>query len=408
MKMYGGERVEQLMDWLKIEEDMPIESGMLTKSIENAQKKVEGRNFDARKHVLQYDDVMNKQRKVIYDERKRILMGGDLREQTLRFLKSAVDRIVDTHTVRDGRDYEIDYPALALDAQQSFPLGTLELEVLLNKSPEEIAKWLSDRVLELYELKEFELGLAVLSQIHLIDEQVTQQGGGKVAIPEAVLWLAHAQQRAPESWGPWFAEANQLYLQYKDSASSGRSLATEIPAETRAGIQAFGAPLLREYERQFTLRSIDENWIEHLNLLDHLRSGVSLRGYGQQDPVVVYAQEAFAEFENFKQQIELDVVRKIFLVRMQEAQRPTDQRSAYNVRGMIRPGDGPRINEQGRQLSEVRSTAKIGRNTKCYCGSGKKYKQCHLAQDHGNPPENWVELYRAAYSEDPNLTPHAK
>jgi preprotein translocase subunit SecA len=409
MKMYGGERVEQLMDWLKIEEDMPIESGMLTKSIENAQKKVEGRNFDARKHVLSYDDVMNKQRKVIYDERRRILLGGDLREQTLGFLKSAVNRTVETHTVRNGREYEIDYPALTLEIQQSFPVGILDPEQFDGQSPEQIVDWLGRRVLELYEDKERELGRFVLAHLANIAAEIHAQGqangGGQVqvAIPDMIVWLANQMELKPDVWGAWFMESAQAMEQIEDARQNGTPLSPELLEIARQA----GAPLLREQERVITLRSIDENWIEHLNLLDHLRSGVSLRGYGQQDPVVVYAQEAFAEFENFKQQIELDVVRKIFLVRVPEPQRhappapPQQERSAYNVRGMSQPSEQPRTDETGKRVAETRTAAKIGRNTKCYCGSGKKYKQCHLNQDGGNPPDDWVERYQSAYGEAP-------
>jgi preprotein translocase subunit SecA len=348
MKMYGGERVEKLMEWLKIEEDMPIESGMLTKSIENAQKKVEGRNFDSRKHVLQYDDVMNKQRTVIYDERRRILLGGDLREQTVRFLRSIVERAVKANTIGAGREATVDVTGLASELMQTFPLGIVDPETLRGMDPPEMTAHFQERVLKLYEKKEEEIGRVVL---------LNQNPG---ATDEELA--AHAREA--------------------------------------------GSPHLREIERVITLRSIDESWIDHLNLLDHLRSGVSLRGYGQQDPVVIYAQEAFAEFETLKEQIELDVVRKIFLLRVQEPERQLQQqqqRSAYNIRGMSRPAEpgAQRTDETGKNVSEQRAAPKLGRNMKCYCGSGKKYKQCHLPQDGGNPPSNWQEQYERAYGEAP-------
>jgi len=134
---------------------------------------------------------------------------------------------------------------------------------------------------------------------------------------------------------------------------------------------------------------------------------VALRGYGQQDPVVIYAQEAFAEFETLKEQIELDVVRKVFLVRVQEPERQVQQqRSAYNIRSMSQPSEPggaaqQRTDETGKNVSEQRIAPKIGRNMKCYCGSGKKYKACHLPKDNGNPPSNWPEQYEKAYGEAP-------
>jgi preprotein translocase subunit SecA len=340
MKMYGGERVEQLMNFLKIEDDVPIESGMLTKSIENAQKKVEGRHFDTRKHVLQFDDVNNKKRSVIYDERKRILHGGDLKEQILEFAVGAVDRVVNSNTIVEGRQVQIDLPQLIIDARQNFPMGDLEPEQFEGKSPEAIAEQLKDRVISLYEGKEEEIGRAVLrrQQPEITDEELAA--------------------RAKEA----------------------------------------GAPHLREIERVLTLKSIDENWIDHLNMLDHLRSGVSLRGYGQQDPVVIYAQEAFDAFENLKEQIQLDVIRKIFLIRLEIPEE--ERKSAYNVRGAGRMQPGM-FTEDGKRISETREAPKIGRNMKCYCGSGKKYKQCHLKEDGGSPPENWHVQYEKAYGEQP-------
>jgi preprotein translocase subunit SecA len=403
MKMYGGERVEKLMEWLKIEEDMPIESGMLTKSIENAQKKVEGRNFDARKNVLQYDDVMNKQRTVIYDERRRILLGGDLREQTLGFLREAVKRVVEDHTIRNGREFEIDYPALALEAMQSFPLGLLQPAELEGKHPDDLATWLEDKVLALYAHKETEAGLALLRLAKVFaDDLAARPQGGQITVPQHLMWLMQILEITQEDVLQWAAKSAQLYADYEAAKAEG---STALAGLEQTITQDYGAPFLREMERVITLRGIDENWIDHLNLLDHLRSGVSLRGYGQQDPVVVYAQEAFAEFERFKQQIQLDVVRKIFLVRVQEpeqqVQQVQQQRSAYNVRGMSQPGEGQRVDEAGKRVAEVRGAPKLGRNMKCYCGSGKKYKQCHLPQDGGSPPDNWPDLYRQAYGEVP-------
>ena len=341
MKMYGGERVEALMEFLKIEEEIPIESRLLTRSIENAQKKVEGRNFEARKHVLQFDDVMNKQRTVIYDERRRILEGGDLRDQTLGFIRSAVERVVNNNVVAHGRNVEVDYEALALEARQNFPMPTLEPEHFQGKTQAEMAELLYDMVFILYERKEEEIG-------------------------RFILW-----QNNPE-----ISEA-------------------ELAARAREA----GEPSMRELERVITLKSIDENWIDHLNMLDHLRSGVSLRGYGQQDPVVVFAQEAFDAFENMKEQVQLDVIRKLFMVRLQ-VQEPIERKSAYNIRGAGRAEPGM-TDEMGKRVSERRLAEKLGRNMPCYCGSGKKYKKCHLPLDRGNPPEDWVEQYVKHYGEEP-------
>jgi preprotein translocase subunit SecA len=313
---------------------------MLTRSIENAQKKVEGRNFDIRKHVLQYDDVVNKQRTVIYDERRRILHGESLKEQTYGFIRKAVERVVSEHSARTGRHFDVDLAELLVDVQQNFPLYGISTADFESKEPEELSDFLEQRVLALYEQKETEVGRAVL----------------RTQFPDITEEMLAAKAR-------------------------------EI-----------GALQMREIERVITLKAIDEQWIDHLNMLDHLRSGVSLRGYGQQDPVVVYAQEAFDEFDNLKERIQLDVIRKVFLVRVQEPK--VERVSAYNIRGAGRAVPGT-VDETGKRIAEKRLAPKIGRNMKCYCGSGKKYKQCHLPQDGGNPPEDWSEQYIRHYGEVP-------
>jgi preprotein translocase subunit SecA len=121
---------------------------------------------------------------------------------------------------------------------------------------------------------------------------------------------------------------------------------------------------------------------------------------------VVFAQEAFAEYENFKAELQLDVVRKLFLVRV-DVPEPAEQRSAYNVKGTRGPDAGPQFaggaaapgasREGGERVAVQRSAPKIGRNTRCYCGSNKKYKQCHLVIDNDSPPDDWPEQFYKAY-----------
>jgi preprotein translocase subunit SecA len=194
----------------------------------------------------------------------------------------------------------------------------------------------------------------------------------------------------------WMRESVELLEKLKADPQN-RELASRAAA--------YGEPTLREYERVIMLRTIDEHWIDHLNMLDHLRSGVSLRGYGQQDPVVVYAQEAFDAFENMKETIQLDVIRKLFALQLKGPK--IERTSAYNVRGAGRMQPGM-VDERGKRISARKTAAKIGRNMKCYCGSGKKYKQCHYRIDEGNPPDDWEAQYEKAYGEAPPVEKAAK
>jgi preprotein translocase subunit SecA len=391
MKMYGGERVQQLMEFLKIEEDVPIESGMLSRSIENAQKKVEGRNFDIRKHVLQYDDVMNKQRTVIYDERRRILAGENLKDQTTGFIRSAVERVVESYTVRHGRQAEVDLEEMIEDARTSFPIGELNVGDLEGLSPEDITAMLYDKVIFLYERKEEDFGEVVLKFIKIAHDDLA---AGR---PPTQIQLVDAQRRTmgvaaeQPKVEQWLKDSVALLADYQSNRTAS-ALVEQV--------REYGAPTLREYERVITLRVIDEQWIDHLNMLDHLRSGVSLRGYGQQDPVVVYAQEAFNAFENMKEGIQLDVMRKLFALRLEEPK--VERSSAYNIRGAGRGAQPVLVDAAGKRIAERKTAPKIGRNMKCYCGSGKKYKRCH-GQGEDNPPDNWPELYEQNYGEKPTV-----
>jgi len=387
MKMYGGERVQQMMDFLKIEEDMPIESGLLTKQIENAQRKVEGRNFDIRKHVLQYDDVMNKQRTVIYDERLNILRGGNLAEQTKDFILGAVERVVNANAVREGRTFSVDIDNLIDEAKVSFPVGEIKPEDLEGKPPEEITERLNKEVLRLYELKEVEFGRVVLKFIrsaHVdLQEGRTPQNLNLVDSQRQTMGVEREDVKA------WLSESVALLEKYEANPDDPQVIEQ---------VAKFGAPSLREWERVITLKAIDEQWIDHLNMLDHLRSGVSLRGYAQQDPVVVFAQEAFDAFENMKESIQLDVIRKVFTVRLEEPK--VERKSVYNVRGAGRMQPGM-TDARGKRIAEKKVAPKIGRNMKCYCGSGKKYKQCHMRIEEQGPPPNWPEQYEQHYGEAP-------
>ena len=293
MRLYGMDRLTGVMERLNVPEDQPIEAGIVTKSIERAQKKVEGRNFDIRRHVLQYDDVMNKQRAVIYQDRENILSGVDMRGQVMGFLESAMEDVVRVNIHYTEKNQEIiDVEGLWRDLSLTLPLPDDFLqENLEDKNADTLVAELVELAQELYEAKEAEIG-----------------------------------------------------------------------EET-----------MRELERYLTLRSIDEQWIDHLNVMDHLREGVGLRGYGQEDPVAVYAKEAFDHFETLKTSIQKDVVSKVFRVRMMTQEEEDQKKSAYNIAGYSSADSGA----AQRQRTVRRKEEKVGRNDPCPCGSGKKYKQCH-------------------------------
>ncbi len=293
MRLYGMDRLTGIMDRLNVPEDQPIEAGIVTKSIERAQKKVESRNFDIRRHVLQYDDVMNKQRAVIYQDRENILSGVDMREQVSSFLATAMEDVVRGNLHYTDRNQEvIDVEGLWRELNLTLPIPDYFTAARIEgKDAGALISELQELAEELYEAKEAEIGVETM----------------------------------------------------------------------------------RELERYLTLRSIDEQWIDHLNVMDHLREGVGLRGYGQEDPVAVYAKEAFDHFETLKTSIQKDVVSKIFRVRIMTHEEEEQKKSAYNIAGYSSADGGT----AQRQRTVRRKEEKVGRNDPCPCGSGKKYKQCH-------------------------------
>ncbi len=283
MRLFGSEKIMKLVETLGMEEDMTIEHPLLSKSIEGAQKKVEGRNFDIRKHVLQYDNVMNKQREVIYSQRRQVLLGENIRENIMEMIAEIIDSAVAAYTVGSEFAEEWDLKGL-LDYLHSIFLAknTFRVEELLKFNRDELKEALTSKAVQIYEYKE-----------------------------------------------------------------------AQVDAE-----------IMRELERVALLRSVDTKWIDHIDAMDQLREGISLRAYGQQDPVQAYQMEGYDMFEELIKNIKEDTVRFIYNVNISNL--PKREKVAEPV---------VTNHEEGVRKPVVRED-KIGRNDPCPCGSGKKYKKC--------------------------------
>jgi preprotein translocase subunit SecA len=296
MRRFGGQNVASIMERLGIEEDMPIEHNMISKAIESAQVRVEGYNFDIRKHVLEYDDVVNKQREIIYNQRRQILSEPTLRPTLMGMVEDELRRLVDIFT-QDSNG----------NGRGGIDRSEWELEALAV----EVSKILT--------------------------------------LPE---------DEEPENWRALNAPQLADHLvALAEAAYDGRE-------------QALG-PQLRQIERILMLRSVDQRWIRHLTDLDELREGIGLRAIAQQDPLIAYKREAFTMYEDLVASISRDVVYAIFHAQL-------ISRPALPVRQVqTNRTDG------GSQPQPVRSSKALGRNDPCWCGSGKKYKNCHLKADEG-------------------------
>ena len=361
MRRFGGERVAGLMQRLGVEEDVPIEHNLISKSLENAQMRVEGYNFDIRKHVLEYDDVVNKQREVIYDQRRRILGEPTLRPTVLDMVSSQVRGLVE-RLAPDGLDAERDLPGLHAALQAFLPLPReIAAQGWAKMSVAEIADQIDEYAEALYDRRAEANGQEVLRQF-------TTEG----------LTLADLAAR-PDPFNSTLygrvAETLGDQLTPEVAALPLRQLPAEVQPAVLAGV-VDGAALYRD--RMVMLRAVDERWVRHLTDLDALREGIGLRAYGQIQPLVAYKKEAHQMYTELLDAIENDIVHAIYKVDVVRQQQPA-RRVMQTNRGETEAAQQPAKRSQADTL---------GRNDPCWCGSGKKYKHCHMQSDKlgGGPP----------------------
>ena len=296
MRLFGAERVMNMMESLGIDEDTPIDQKVLSNSIENAQKKVESRNFQSRKNVLEYDDVMNTQRTVIYKQRRQVLDGEDLQGNVRSMLHSVIENAVHGELAETG--------------------------------------YLSDR-----------------AQFDRIAAQFDN-----LFYPKGSMTITEEELNTLDQAG--------VVKKIEDAA-----LATYAAKEAE-----YTAPVMREVERVIILRVVDEYWMDHIDAMSDLRQGITLRAYGQSDPVVEYKREGYEMFESMTAAIREDTIRRLFLVRI----KPKEEIKREKVAVVTSEGGA---GDKTVKRQPAKSAKKVGRNDPCPCGSGKKYKNCCLDKD---------------------------
>ncbi|MGI6256724.1 MAG: preprotein translocase subunit SecA [Anaerovoracaceae bacterium] len=312
MRRFGGERMKGVVDKLGVEEDESIEAGMITRQIENAQKKVEARNFSIRKYVLQYDNVMNKQREIIYDERKRVLFGEDLREYIMNMTRELLEEEIAATVVESKYPEEWD----------------------LSRLNENLKK-----ICDSYEGIEYE----------------------------------------------------EDSLQDLDEAQLREDILEDFENLYKAKEEEIGPERIREVERMILIRVVDNKWMDHIDAMDQLKSGIGLRGLGGQDPAGAYATEGFAMFEELIAGIKEETVKFCYNVTVATS---TERKEVFGKGSSMKEefedengfmqepmgGDVPQEQQipqrEKRQETVKRDQPKVGRNEPCPCGSGKKYKHC--------------------------------
>jgi preprotein translocase subunit SecA len=369
MQRFGGERVKDMMTRLKLEDDVPLEYGILSKSIEQAQEKVEGYNFDLRKHVIQYDDVINKQREVIYHQRRTILEKDDLRDVVMEMVNQEIEDIVDEHTEGDATE-NWDLLGLTNEVRVIVPLPKdFDVKHWTKGVRDEIVKELQAMAEQRYGSGLDDFAGVVRTQLMMSGVTFGTMRESRDTLLRAIY--ANAKRNLGEALTP---ELEEMPL-------------NNIPADYRNAMnQSFvdGVRLFRD--RSILIQSVDQFWVRHLTDLDELREGIGLRAYAQRDPLVAYRTEASNTYSDLLDSIRENVSQRIFNVQFNTGSQPAPRRqqpaqqAAQLQRAPVRSmplkatGGG-----EAAKLAPVRVDAKgkVGRNDVCpFCNSGKKVKHC--------------------------------
>ncbi|MCS5546050.1 MAG: preprotein translocase subunit SecA [SAR324 cluster bacterium] len=313
LRIFGGERISNLMDKLNIEEDEPIEHVFITKAIGNAQKKVEGYHFDIRKHVLEYDDVMEKQRSIIYSRRRDIL-GDEVHDLILEMCDGVIDQMMAQHCQDKYAD------------QWDVQGFNRAFEGVFAKIPDE--KWHED------ELKP--------------DEHTEKFYG----------WIEDLYKEKIE----FFRKVAELNFE------------TDVSDEDRK--EVFDQMIL-DLERQVLLKVNDNLWKDHLLSMDHLREGIGLVGYAQKKPLDEYRKQAFEMFSNLMDRIDYEAISTFYkLTIAHPLAEPEPAPQLQDVEFIHGEVEAPAAEAKKKKPQPIRAQPSVGRNEPCPCGSGKKYKKC--------------------------------
>ena len=284
MVRFGTDRYRSILEMAGLDSERNLRSKTITHTVETAQKRVEGNNFDSRKHLLQYDDVMGKHREIMYARRNEILDNEDVHTVVINTIGEHIESMIRRHTNEHG--------------------------VIIEKDCNEVIEYVNENLLNKSNLK--------LSEI--LNKEVSE-------IIEIVI--------------------SKVVTEYENKIN-------ELPETIR-----------NDFEKAISLQVIDKYWMDHINTMDHLKEGISLRGYANEDPLQAYIREGFELFDNMIDKISKDTT--LYLLKAEIRQ----NLEAKQVKGSTNTGS-----EKANATKKSKKSEKVGRNEPCPCGSGKKYKQC--------------------------------
>jgi preprotein translocase subunit SecA len=291
LRIFGGERITGIMEKLGMQEGEPIEHSMISRAIENAQSKVEGHNFEIRKQLLEYDDVMNQQREVIYRQRREALNGTNLKAAIDDMIREKAEEIAATFAGDNPHAEEWDLKEIrdAVYKQFNFRLNSFDEQTIDGLNRDGLAELIYEAAAKVYE-----------------DREAT-----------------------------------------------------------------VGSDEFRQLERFVMLQTVDNLWKDHLLSMDHLKEGIGLRGYAQQNPLIVYKKEGYDMFQDMIHRIKEETLGILYRIQIAESQKIDDFRRPKEQQLAFSGGGAPEKKKPAK-----RSAQKVGRNAPCPCGSGKKYKKC--------------------------------
>jgi preprotein translocase subunit SecA len=413
LRIFGADRLGNVMQRLGMEDGVPIEHKMVSRSIENAQKKVESRNFDSRKHLLEYDDVMNQQRKTMYALRKQVLEGKYMAEEGL----------ADADKVRGEEEAEKKYIEVEVPPEQ-VERFTEHLKPILERTvialgelgqppPPEPDGSLRDPTIDdvvkinpehleaqVYAFFGFKPDLAGLKDprdllgklVETIPRSVAAQRERLLddvdqVISDLVDEYCHGEhmegwnlEELAQAFQGKFAFAPKNLKDSKTSDDLAKAIFEQVEEVIAAKEEEMGMEILVAAFRHFYLRELDKQWLDHLAAMDNLRAGIGLRGYGNRDPKQEYKREGYEMFTTTMQNIKYNVIEKTFHVRIEskeDVQRiAVPRRMTRVVEGRGAMGGYADSGEPQKPRTVKREAPKVGRNDPCPCGSGKKYKKC--------------------------------
>ena len=356
MRVFAGDRLKNVMTRFNVPEDMPIEQKFITKMLEGAQKKVESHHFDTRKHLLEYDDVLNKQRAVIYKRRRHVL---NLSEKEINGAVVEAE-IVEDKNIKAEKEIENNhFEDFKKEKEDSLSLHEMIMEMIeaeiefivsFHTNTEDDTSW---NVEEVYETVKTIFPLTPEDKKEILDfgKDTGNQNISEVERRDKLVEFLLSKARH---------EYSEMIKNIQDQIQTDENK----------------KKVISELQKSVLIRTIDNLWVEYLVAIDYLRTGIGLRGYGQRDPLVEYKQESFHLFNQLLSNIQKEVVYTFFKINIGLQLAPSIMATdKMTLKGAEKTTNAEAGIVEGKVLDE--EGHKVGRNDSCPCGSGKKYKKCH-------------------------------